>query len=284
MADEILPLIQIPTEEMDRSVKAIDRKKKPAEKEKERNKRATKKKSSKTGGPLDFLITTNDWLEQVPTRIIAAFENFVKSGEGTAQSQVDIICAWLAWKVNIAVERKRQKLLKILYEQHKSTMGGRVMKTASAIKSFASDPLGALGALASALFAPIVAVFNWIKVLVTELLRLAENLARIASVLPPSPPEPHINYDKFKLKIGSISLSTITSDPSSLPSPEDMFPEPPKPFSKTSFSTSFETASANLKSTKMKYTLSEEDRNSLQGILKSELNSANSLTEGFEIF
>lgn len=283
MAGEIV-LVQIPTEEMNRSIKAAERKKKPAEKEKERNKRATKKKSSKTGGPLDFLITTNDWLEQVPMRIIAAFENFVKSGEGMAQAQVDVICTWLAWKVNIAIERKRQKLLKVLYEQYQSTMGGRVMKTASAIKSFASDPLGALGALASALFAPIVAVFNWIKVLVTELLRLAENLARIASVLPPSPPEPHINYDKFKLKIGSISLSTVTSDPSSLPSPEDMFPEPPKPFSKTSFSTSFETASANLKSTKMKYTLSEEDKNSLQGILKSEITSAGALTEGFEIF
>lgn len=265
MSDE-LPLIQLKDPEMNRSYKAAERKKKQEEKNKARNKKATaKKKSSGGGGPLAFLESTNDWLEDVPYRIIAAYENFIKDGENLAQSKVDKFCAWLAWKVNVAVERKRQTVLKILHEQYKSTVMGKVMKMASAIQSFCSDPLGALGTFASAIFGPVVAVFKWITELTKQILRLAVNLANIMSVLPPAPPNPQINYDKFKLKIKSISMAEVTADPSSLPAPESMFPEPPKPFSKETFTEAFEGTSASLKSSQVKYTLSEEDKKALTG-------------------
>ena len=265
MSDE-LPLIQLKDPEMNRSYKAAERKKKQEEKNKARNKKATaKKKSSSGGGPLAFLESTNDWLEDVPYRIIAAYENFIKDGENLAQSKVDKFCAWLAWKVNVAVERKRQTILKILHEQYKSTVMGKVMKMASAIQSFCSDPLGALGTFASAIFGPVVAVFKWITELTKQILRLAVNLANIMSVLPPAPPNPQINYDKFKLKIKSISMAEVTADPSSLPAPELMFPEPPKPFSKETFTEAFEGTSASLKSSQVKYMLSEEDKKALTG-------------------
>lgn len=265
--DQIIPVIEIRNKDLDRARKGLPPETQE-EKEKERNKKATAKKKAKKsgkGGSLAFLATTNDWLEDMPLRIIAAFENFVGSGENALQSKVDIICAWLAWKVNIAVERKRQAILRILYGQYEKTVGGRVMKVASAVQSFCNDPLGALGSFAGALFAPIAAVFNWILELGSQILRLAENLAKIVSALPPTPPNPRINYDKFKLKIGSISLSTITSDPYKLPPPEVMFPEPEKPFTKETFAKTFETATARLKSGQKKYMLSEEDRKTLAG-------------------
>lgn len=265
MVDE-LPLIQITNREYERSVKASQRRMKQKEKEKERNKAATKKKSSKGGnGSLAFLKTTNEWLEDVPVRIIAAYDNFVGNGEDLVQSKVDTFCVWLSWKVNIAVERKRQAVLRILHGQYQSTVVGKVMKMANAIKSFCSDPLGALGTFAGAIFGPVASVFKWIVELTAEIIKLAANLAKIMAVLPPNPPSPHINYDKFKLKVKSISMAEVTSDPNTLPPPEVMFPEPPKPFTKETFKEGFEKATASLKSGRKKYTLSEEDKKSLAG-------------------
>ena len=149
--------------------------------------------------PLQFLTTTNDWLEKVPENIINAFDNMIGSGEKIGQSKVDAICAWLAWKVNIAIERKRQAVIKTLHDQYTSNAQGPVFKAANAIVSFVSDPLGAIGDFAGAIFAPVNKVLAWVKALIKEIPRLAANLARIVSALPPSPPNPHINYDKFKL-------------------------------------------------------------------------------------
>lgn len=284
MAEEPIlePIILKNNGELDRAAIARLHKTSQKEKDKERNKQSTaKKKSGSTGGPFDFLATTNDWLEDVPTRIIAAYDNFIGNGENLTQSKVDIICAWLAWKVNIAVERKRQAVLRILHDQYQTTAGGKVMKMASAIQSFVSDPIGAIGSFASALFGPVVVVFKWVSQLVTEVLRLAANLAKIMAVLPPAPPNPHINYDKFKLRVGSMSMAEIMSDPNNLPDPEVLFPEPQKPFTKEAFTKGFEEATAKLKSNQVKYTLSEEDKKtligfedaSLQDILLAETNS-----------
>ena len=190
--------------------------------------------------PLGFLTDVNDWLEKYPINIGAAFDNMVGKGQTLAQGKVDIICRWLAWKVNIAVERKRQELIKTLYEMFKNTAQGRVMKAATAIQKFASNPIGSLGALADALFGPVVKVIKWTYNLGKQLIRLAKNLALIANTLPPSPPSPEINYDEFKLKIGSISMAIITQDPSNMPSPEVLFPEPIRPWSPAAFQAEFE--------------------------------------------
>lgn len=261
--------VQIPNKDLNRAKKAEERKKKAEE----RSKKSSSKKQSATG-PFAFLKAINDWLEKVPARITAAFDNFVKSGETLTQEKVDRICIWLSWKVNIAIERVRQRVLKVLHDQYQTTAGGRVLKTANAIKKFCTHPIDSIGSLASALFAPLASVFAWVKVLVVELPRLAENLANIVAVLPPDPPEPHINYDKFKLKVGTINMSLVTADPNDLPAPEVLFPEPPKPFSASIFEEEFNEASANLKSAKMQYTLSEEDKNSLQGVMNLEAPSA----------
>jgi hypothetical protein len=284
--DQIIPVIQIPDKEVKKAHKETERRLKQEEKEKERNKKATAKKKEKKsggGGPLEFLKTTNYWLENVPLRIIAAFENFIGSGERAVQSRVDIICAWLAWKVNIAIERKRQAVLRILYGQYEKTAAGQVMKVAGAVQSFCSDPIGAVGAFAGALFAPIMAVFSWITELISEILKLAENLAKIVSALPPTPPNPRINYDKFKLKVGSISLGTIMTDPNSLPPPEVMFPEPEKPFSKEAFAKGFETASANLKSMKMVYKLNDDDKKTLEAMNKDNINIKTALSDSKDL-
>ena len=191
-------------------------------------------------GAFDFLSFTNDWLEQYPATIVRSFDNYVQKGEEIAQSKVDVICTWLAWKVNVAIERQRQKVIKALYEMYKTTVGGKVMRVAMSIKNFVTDPIGSIGEFANSVASPIKSVFDWAAMLGKELPRLAKNLAYIAQALPPEPPSPHINYNKFKLKIGSISMSTITSDPSNLPSPESMFPEPPRPWSKETFQAEFD--------------------------------------------
>ena len=282
MAEE-LPLIQLKNNgELNRSYNFFNRKKKEEDKEKERNKKATAKKASKggsSGGPFGFLKTTNDWLEDCPERIIAAYDNFIGDGENLAQSKVDKFCAWLAWKVNIAIERKRQTILKILHEQYQTTAAGKVMAVANAIKKFCNDPIGAIGSFAGAIFGPVAAVFKWVVELASEILRLAANLAKIMAALPPTPPNPHINYDKFKLKVNSISMAEIASDPSSLPPPEVMFPEPPKPFTKETFTEGFESSSANLKSQQKKYTLSDEDKKALMGFSVSQYSLEEALIE-----
>ena len=275
MAEE-LPLIQISNTEYNRAVKSSERRIKAAEREKERNKKSTANKNGKSSGPLAFLRYTNEWLEDMPTRINSAFNNFVGDGERTLQSKVDIICAWLAWKVNIAIERKRQAVIKILYDQYGTTVGGKVMAVAGAVQNFVSDPIGAIAGFASSLFSPVTFVFKFITELLVEILKLAENLARIVSALPPSPPNPHINYDKFKLKVGSISMADVMTDPRNLPSPEVMFPEPKKPFSKDTFAESFENTKANLKSNKIVYKLSEDDKKTLEAMNEAAISMAES--------
>ena len=214
--------------------------------------------------PFAFLKTTNDWLESVPERARKALNNAVGNGEKITQSKVDAVCIWLSWKINLQIERVRQSLIRTLYGMYKSTTAGRVMRMATAIKDFVSDPLGALGTFASAVFSPVGAVFNWTSTLIKEVPRLAENLARIASVLPPDPPNSRINYDKFKIRVKSFSWSTLTSDPSKLPPPEVVFPPPTSIQSpKVTFDKAME-ENAKLKSNKMIYKLTEEQKNSLK--------------------
>lgn len=185
--------------------------------------------------PFDFLKITNDWLEKYPARIIASFGQYFRAGNDYSQDKVDIICRWLAWRVNVAVERKRQLIIKALYEMYMSTAAGKVLQVCQAVQNFVKDPLGALGSFASAIFGPVATVIKWVVMLAKELPRLAKNLARIAQSLPPEPPNPHINFNEFKLKIKTVDMSTITSDPANLPAPEVMFPEPTRPWSKEAF-------------------------------------------------
>lgn len=192
--------------------------------------------------PLSFLEETNDWLEEYPINIGVAFDNMVGKGQDIAQDKVDVICEWLAWKVNLAIERKRQWLVKTLHEMYKNTVFGKVMQVGRAIEKFVKNPLEAIGDFANAIFGPVGIVFQWVITLAKELPRLARNLAYIAYSLPPDPPTPRINYNKFKLNIGSISMDMIEQDPSNLPSPESMFPEPERPFSANSFEKEFNNA------------------------------------------
>lgn len=224
--------------------------------------KSTNRKTEK--GNFDFLKSANDWLEAVPKRVNNAFENAIGNGEKITQAKVDVICAWLAWKINVSVESMRQTILKGLYGMYKSTVVGQVMKCANMITSFVRNPLGTLGRFASTIFAPVASVMSWLPDLLKETVRLAENLANIASSLPPSPPNPHINYDKFKLKVKSISLSDITSDPANLPSPESMYPEPEKPFNKQTFANTFEKTSAKLKSNRTVFKLKDKDKKALE--------------------
>lgn len=212
---------------------------------------------------LKFLSETNDWLETVPKTAIEGLNNSIIKGENMTQEKVDSICVWLSWKINLQIERVRQACLKALYGMYKNTVAGQVMNMASTIKNFVSDPLGAIGDFAGSIFGPVPKVFGWLQTLMTEIPRLAKNLASIVASLPPAPPSPNINFDKFKIKVKTISLSTITSNPNKLPSPESMFPEPPKPFSKDSFQDMFANANAKLKSNKLVYKLTEEQRQSI---------------------
>ena len=188
---------------------------------------------------LDWLVKVNDFLEQVPAGVLTYFKALSKSGEELVQTQVDYICSWLAWKVNIMVERKRQQVIKTLQEQYGGYLA--LMSGVSLVKQ-ALNPLNA-GAFFAKFAAPIVAIYDFLKTLIKEIPRLAENLANIANSLPPDPPNPHINYNAFKLRIGTISLGEIMGA-STMPTPEEMFPEPPKPFSKAAFDASFQNAKA----------------------------------------
>lgn len=224
--------------------------------------------------PLAFLSTTNDWLEKVPQTTIDSFNNIIGTGENIAQSKVDDICEWLSYKVNVAVERKRQALIKTLHEQYMNNQNGPLMKAAKAISSFFSDPLGALGSLASAIFEPIKPVFDWLKILTKEIPRLAANLANIVSVLPPPPPNPHINFDKFKLKVNSFGLKEIVKGTSGMKAPEQMFSAPPDPFHADNFTGLFGDSSAELISEAFKYKLKPEDFESINAMIQKEAGSS----------
>lgn len=220
--------------------------------------------------PLSFLKSTNDWLEKVPETTINSLNNIVGSGEKIAQSKVDEVCEWLSYKVNVAVERKRQSIIKTLHEQYENNQKGPLMKAAKAISSFVSDPLGAIGSFASSIFAPVKIALDWLKVLIKEIPRLASNLANIVSSLPPPPPSPHINFDKLRIKVNSIGLKEITKGTVGMKTPEQMFPEPPDPFNYDVFAGLFGDDSADLMSGSFKYQLKPEDYESLSALIQKE--------------
>ena len=188
-----------------------------------------------SGKPLAWLRTTNNWLELLPRVVTTSLNNMVGKGENVSQSKVDMICAWLAYKVNVGIERKRQEVIKILYAQYTSNTKGPVWRAAFAIQAFFADPIGSVGEFASSIFGPIKTVFDWIKTLIKEIPRLAANLANIVSTLPPTPPSPNINFDKFKIKVNSIGMKEIVKGPAGFKNPEDMFPKPIDPYEQDSF-------------------------------------------------
>lgn len=188
-----------------------------------------------SGKPLAWLRTTNNWLETFPSIVTIAFGNMIGTGENITQEKVDSICELLAYKTNVAIERQRQRLIRILYAQYTSNTRGPVWQAAFAIQAFFADPVGAVGKFASSIWKPVKVVFDWVKALVKEVPRLAENLARIASTLPPTPPTPNINFDKFKLKVNSIGMKEIAKGPAGFKDPEDMFPKPSDPYKQDDF-------------------------------------------------
>lgn len=188
---------------------------------------------------LEWLKKVNDFLEQVPLQVTEWFEHTFKSGEKLTQDFVDRQCAWLAWKINIMVERKRQEVLKTLHDEYGGYLGA--LQVVTVFKQAVTDPIGTLGSVFNTIAGPYAKVVDFLKTLMKEIPRLAANLAKIASSLPPAPPNPRINFNAFKLNIKSISMADVING-GSLPTPEQMFPEPPKPFGKASFDSSFENA------------------------------------------
>ena len=158
---------------------------------------------------------------------------------------------------------------------YKYTVVGKVMQMMLVIQKFMENPLYYLFKFALEIFAPFYLVINWYKTLLTEIPRLAQNLAKIASALPPSSPNPNINFNAFKLNIKTISISDITGNPDKLPLPETMFPEPEKPFTGETFDNIFLNVSAKLKSSQMIYKLGDKDRQAL--LFSSETNNPSSM-------
>lgn len=218
-----------------------------------------------------FLKPVNDWLEGVPITVTNSLNNIVGSGEEIAQSQVDKACTWLSCKVNRSIERIRRGILRALHGIYESATNIGAGKAAKAISKFFSDPIGSIGDLASLLFAPVSIVFNIVTFLIKEVPRLAANLANIVNSLPPEPPSPRINYDKLRIKVLPISMSAIKADPNSLPPIESVYPSPKEPlYSAKDFDSEFFDTTIRLKSDKPKYSLSEEDRNSLEAAIRIE--------------
>ena len=190
---------------------------------------------------LEWLVKFNDWLEQVPLTVIDWFNRTFKSAENWAQDKVDLVCARMAWRVNVAVERKRQEVITALINQYASNM--KLLVFVNIIRTVIKNPLKALALFFEPFIKPIKTVLEYVKVLMVEIPRLARNLSKIANALPPTPPNPRINFNAFKLRINTITLADILSG-GDLPAPEKMFPEPPKVFSKKIFDKSFEEAAA----------------------------------------
>lgn len=202
---------------------------------------------------MEWLTNLNNMLEQIPKNALDFFDKTFKKGEEYTQDFVDAVCKWLAWSININVERIRQSIIKKLAKQYAGAM--TVVAGVSVVKNALSDPIGSLGSVFSYFSKPYTVAKNFYQILVVEIPRLAANLANIASALPPDPPNPHINFNAFKLQIGTISIGEITGA-SSMPSPEQMFPEPPSPFSKAAFDSSFENAKAKTAESQVMYKLS----------------------------
>ena len=188
---------------------------------------------------LQWLTKVNDFLEQVPSGIQAYFDAIIDMGENMVQSQVDAVCRYAAWRVNIMVERARQRVLKGLYNQNKIVKG--IIDTINLGKRFMQDPLGTVASFFTPLTSPLQNAIQFTIDLAREISRLAANLTKIAEALPPAPPSPRINYDEFKnnLRLGVVSMGALM-DAESLPDPDILFPEPPFPFSRTTFNESFE--------------------------------------------
>ena len=208
----------------------------------------------------NWLKSVNDFLEQVPASTITAFNHIFKKGEEYTQDFVDSVCIWLAWSVNVNVERMRQRVIKYLADHYKGTL--RVASAVNVVKNAVTDPIGTAGAVFSYFSKPFSAAKEFMSMLIVEIPRLASNLANIAESLPPSPPNPHINFDAFKLRVGTISLSEIMGSPT-MPTPEQMFPEPPSPFSKAAFDKSFENATAETAEDQIVYKLKEENTSAI---------------------
>ena len=201
--------------------------------------------------PLDFLIKFNDFLEQVPMVTLNFFDRTFKAGQTTSQEYVDLVCRYVSWKINLMIERARQKVLKSLNDQY-----GWIMKIMTAVnvgKNVVTNPIGTVGSFFSLIVAPASAVINFIVTLAVELPRLASNLSKIASSLPPEPPDPSINFNEFKIQLGSISMGTLLSA-ESLPSPEIVVgPEPPSPWSKEAFNLAFAAGKEDFNKDKVVY-------------------------------
>ena len=207
-------------------------------------------------GSLDWLVQLNDCLEQIPKNVTAFFESLVKSGQNLTQAYVDKMCVWISWWVNISVERLRQKTIKTLKEQYGNHI--MVVKCANTLGKAIRHPLETLGKFFGIFAVPVKVVAEFIKTLIKELPRLANNLANIVNSLPPSVPSNlDINFNAFKLKIGTISMKEILSD-DAMPSPEEMFPEPESPFGKSAFDASFDNAPKVTFEDKIVYHVSED--------------------------
>ncbi len=182
----------------------------------------------------------NDFLEGVPTMVVKFFNRIFATETGIPQKGVDMICEWSSWKVNIMVETARQFFLRSMFNENKYVRA--IVKPIETFQKFLKDPLGSIEEIGDCaknmldrIVGPIAKVYIFIEQLIVEIGRLAANLTNLLSVLPPTPPSSDINFDKFQLKIETVTMSTILSDPSNLPSPEEMFPEPIIPFSKEYF-------------------------------------------------
>jgi len=189
--------------------------------------------------PLDWLKKTNEFLEGVPEGIVSYFDNL---GElDLPQNQVDKICEYAAWKVNLCIEKVRQQVIRVLRRQCKQVKD--ILKFMKKLKEGILNPLSALEAVVQLikmiiekLLGPYYELVKFIVKLTVEIAKLANNLQNIMEVLPPNPPSGSINFNKFNLKIGSVTMDMIMDDGGQeMQNPEAMFPEPEKPFTKSTF-------------------------------------------------
>ena len=189
--------------------------------------------------PLDWLKKTNKFLEGVPQGIIDYFNNL--NDMNLIQEQVDAICEYAAWKVNLSVEKVRQQVIRVLRRQCKQVKD--ILKFMKKLKDAIANPIAAIEAVVQLikmiiekLLGPYYELVKFMIRLAVEIAKLAKNLQNIMEVLPPSPPSTDINYNKFALKIGSISMDMIMDDGGQeMQNPDQMFPEPKKPFTKNTF-------------------------------------------------
>ena len=204
---------------------------------------------------LEWLTKINDFLEQVPVNVNTWFANTFKSGEELTQEFVDKQCIWLSNKINKMIEEKRQQVIKTLQNEYGGYL--KALQVVTVIKKAVSDPLGTIGSFFSILAGPYGKVVSFLQALIKEVPRLAANLANIANALPPAPPNPHINFNKFQIKVNSISMGDIMGG-GAMPNPDQMFPEVKKPFGKEVFNETFENAPISEEFNKVLYSEDKE--------------------------